>query len=91
MTDEKRIEILEKVKEFISKNEDGLFICPMLERLNNNSRDTYKEAIQVFPELIKHKPKDKSLHSAWWAGNEKKPRIKVLNSMIKEIKAKSNG
>lgn len=84
MTDKERIEILEKVKDEIT-NKGGAFIC------NELGRIVGLDFFIIFPELENHKPKDKRLHQAWFGGKEGKAiRLKVLNSMITEIKAKSN-
>ena len=93
MTDKERIEILEKVKINIS---DG-YICSALHyELISNGCEYFpfhsyglQRVKRMFPELTKHKPKDKRWGQIWW-GEDKAIRLKVLNSMITEIKAKSN-
>ena len=97
MTDKERIEILKKVKKLISSEQEH-FICNAISEVlethyNRNYLDDTKKVMKraktLFPELSKHKPKMK-IGNAWWRYWEKEIRIKVLNSMIKEIKAKSN-
>jgi hypothetical protein len=86
MTDKERIGILEKAKIRIDKNED-CFICPSLDRLIKS--DIFTDVFKVFPELKKYKPLGCHLHGAWFGGQEGKYiRIKVLNNVIAEIKAK---
>jgi len=87
MTDEKRIEILKKAKEKFVDGWTG-FICVTLYHLLEAK--SLKEVFKIFPELLKYKPKNKRKNQSWWDGEDRKSRIKVLNSMIKEIKAKSN-
>ena len=83
MTDKQRIEILEKVKERIT-NRTETYICNAIKRLTSLDEDVFL----LFPELSKHKPNER--WHAWFSGDEIKPRLKILNSMITEIKSKSN-
>ena len=89
MTDKKRIEILEEAKMLINS---GMFvyICPTLQFLANESPYISDNAPGLFPELLKHKPKNKKLNWHWWSRSNIAIRIRVLNSMITEIKANSN-
>lgn len=88
MTDKERIEILQRAKLDI-RNGNLVFICPTLERLYaDKSGDG---VFKVFPELKKHKPQNCNLYGAWFGGQEGKfTRLKVLDKLITEIKAKSN-
>ena len=94
MTDKKRIEILKKVKTNIS---DGEYLCIVLHYALITNGCKYftflsggsQRVRRIFPELTKHKPKNKQWGQVWWFFS-KAPRLKVLNSMITEIKAKSN-
>ena len=89
MTDKKRIEILDKAKELID-SEIHTFICFALEHLievETGIHTPLKMVFEIFPELMKHKPKEGDKYHAWFGGvAHKATRIKVLNSMIKEIK-----
>ncbi len=90
MTDKERIRILKKAKELISNNY-YTFLCPALNHVLNRKVYTtlLYSAFEVFPELIKYKPKIEGLHGAWFGGSKGKDiRIETLNSLIKELKAK---
>ena len=88
MTDKKRIEILKRTKKIIT--DTGGCICPILENLAGVFGSTYAELRELFPELKTHKTKNKKIDNSWWDVKDKAIRIKVLNSIIKEIKSKSN-
>ena len=98
MTDKKRIEILEKVKGHIDSNKDG-FICHAIDRELRKRGYSYLDypgnidrVFRMFPEFKKRKPKGVFLGEPWYNGKNAKDdtrsRLKVLNSMITEIKAK---
>lgn len=103
MTDKKRIKILKEAKMRIKKG-DADFICHAINNILERSyrysiiQDTpivikeVNRVLKVFPEFEKHKPKKMDVYSGggWWDCGYKKPRIKAINSMITEIKAKSN-
>ena len=85
MTDKERIKILEKVKKRIEIGDED-FIC---NAINNVIRCwSYSNMFELFPEMEKHKPKGALLNLCWFPAGKIKPRIKVLNSMITEIKSK---
>lgn len=88
MTDKKRIEILKITKKIITGT--GGCICPILEELAGVFGFTYAKLRELFPELKKYKPKNKKIDDSWWDVKDKAIRIKILNSMITEIKSKSN-
>lgn len=90
MTDKERIKALRHTIKIVSREKSC--ICPVLENAVKVFGYTYKEIRTIFPELKKHKPKPiRDIDGCWWDIKDTAIRIRVLNSMIKEIKAKSNG
>jgi hypothetical protein len=45
--------------------------------------------ITFYSELLKRKPKDKSIHDYWWDTKDRNIRIKVLEECIEETAPKS--
>lgn len=98
ITDKERIEILEKAKGHVESKKDG-FICHAIDReLRKRGRSFLlhpqrnNRVFRVFPELKKHKPKGVFLGEPWYNGEVDEDiarRLKVLDSGITEIKAKS--
>ncbi len=101
MTDKIRIEVLKEAKKRI-ECEGSKFICIAINNtlrfvagLNALDSKSYHQRVsRIFPELRKHKPKGKVWGKIWWEDStdlkDNNIRLKVLNSIIKEIKAKSN-
>ncbi len=87
LTDKKRIKILEIARKGIAQGVYN-FICEALSDIMNC--DMNMIIFDRFPELVKHKPVKRDLLRAWWDENQIKRRINVLDSVITEIKAKSN-
>lgn len=85
MKNKERIEILEKAKELLIKG-GYTYLCPVLYHAIDIAGANHNIIYKIFPELAKYKPKNKNIF--WWESSAKEPRLEVLNSMIKEIKAK---
>ena len=103
MTEKERIEVLEYAKKYLKKTHQCC-ICPAIDQslmdvaslqyLSGMFTNYNRRLSRIFPELRRRKPKGRKWGQIWWnEGTDKKDkifRLKVLNSMITEIKANSN-
>lgn len=99
MNDKERIEILKYAKAIVSKG-DWNCICPAINNAFHHHLDMayleevpgFRRTSRIFPELRKYKPKGAIWGERWFNEDtilkDRNVRIRILNSMIKEIKAK---
>lgn len=100
LTNEQRLEILKETKIIIKKSTIDEEACICLTLKDCTLSLLYKQSIpcselinintahQIFPELLKHKPKNRNVIRSWWSYSKRgqTKRLKVIDELITEIK-----
>ncbi|MFA5299491.1 MAG: hypothetical protein WC389_14980 [Lutibacter sp.] len=88
LTKKVRLSIYRKALEFFKNGKQNTGLCYSL---GYAILDFYPytvinlDFVKKLPEILKHKPADKDITIYWWDINDRKIRIQVLETAIKEL------
>lgn len=90
LSTKEKIETLEFALRKLEGNAFNYWICNLVaqsHRLRNTIDDINNtDAVILIPELLKYKPKDRSVDKGWFPADDYESRIKVVKSLLRTLK-----